>query len=177
MTGTPTACCCGRSSASSSRPRRRRRSGRGGRRAVRGGGCPLRSTCSTAVAGGLRAGRPVAREGRLHEEPRGARALGRARARPPRPSNRTRRSSRPHSRQGHRPLERRHVPDLFLTRPDVLAVGDLGIRKAAERLYGLTGLASPAELTRLAEPWRPWRSLGCVYLWRSLEAVPVDSGA
>ena len=65
----------------------------------------------------------------------------------------------------------------FLTRPDVLAVGDLGIRKAAERLYGLPGLASPAELTRLAEPWRPWRSLGCVYLWRSLEAVPVDTGA
>src|SRR3954447_25906227 len=60
-----------------------------------------------------------------------------------------------------------------LARPDVLPVGDLGIRRAAERLYGLPGLPSPAELERIAEPWRPWRTLACRYLWASLENAPV----
>jgi DNA-3-methyladenine glycosylase II len=60
-----------------------------------------------------------------------------------------------------------------LGRPDVLAVGDLGIRRAAERLYGLDDLPAPAELERIAEPWRPWRTLACRYLWASLENAPV----
>jgi DNA-3-methyladenine glycosylase II len=59
-----------------------------------------------------------------------------------------------------------------LERPDVLAVGDLGVRRGAERLYGLDGLPSGAELEALAEPWRPHRSTACRYLWRSLEATP-----
>ena len=50
-----------------------------------------------------------------------------------------------------------------LDRPDVLAVGDLGIRRAVERAYGLDALPPPAELTALAEPWRPYRTpaAGC----------------
>ena len=66
--------------------------------------------------------------------------------------------------------------DMFLLfhlgRPDVLPVGDLGVRRAAERLYGLPGLPSAAELTTLAEPWRPHRSLASLYLWRSLDNEP-----
>jgi len=66
--------------------------------------------------------------------------------------------------------------DMFLLfhlgRPDVLPVGDLGVRRAAERAYGLPGLPSPDELTALAEPWRPYRSLASLYLWRSLDAEP-----
>ncbi len=60
-----------------------------------------------------------------------------------------------------------------LGRPDVLPVGDYGVRKGAMALYGLPGLPSPPELTALAEPWRPWRSVASWYLWRALElAVP-----
>jgi DNA-3-methyladenine glycosylase II len=59
-----------------------------------------------------------------------------------------------------------------LARPDVLPVGDLGIRRAVERLYGLDGLPAAAELERIAEPWRPWRTLACRYLWASLENAP-----
>jgi DNA-3-methyladenine glycosylase II len=59
-----------------------------------------------------------------------------------------------------------------LERPDVLAVGDLGIRRAAERAYGLPDLPSAAELTELAEPWRPYRSAACRLLWRSLSNSP-----
>jgi DNA-3-methyladenine glycosylase II len=59
-----------------------------------------------------------------------------------------------------------------LGRPDVLAVGDLGIRRAVERAYGLPGLPSAAELTALAEPWRPYRTHACLLLWHSLDNAP-----
>ncbi|HEX8120999.1 MAG TPA: DNA-3-methyladenine glycosylase 2 family protein [Solirubrobacteraceae bacterium] len=59
-----------------------------------------------------------------------------------------------------------------LGRPDVLAVGDLGIRRAVERAYGLPDLPSAAELTALAEPWRPHRTHACMLLWDSLANVP-----
>jgi DNA-3-methyladenine glycosylase II len=59
-----------------------------------------------------------------------------------------------------------------LHRPDVLAVGDLGIRRAAMLAYGLPALPSPAELAELAEPWKPYRTLACLYLWASLDATP-----
>jgi len=62
-----------------------------------------------------------------------------------------------------------------LHRPDVLPVGDLGVRNAAMRLYGLSAPASPAELTAIAEPWRPHRTRGCLYLWRSLENMPAQA--
>ncbi len=42
-----------------------------------------------------------------------------------------------------------------LGRPDVLAVGDLGLRRAIERRYGLSELPDAAEMERIAEPWRP----------------------
>lgn len=59
-----------------------------------------------------------------------------------------------------------------LDRPDVLAVGDLGIRRAIERAYGLAELPTPAEVERIGEPWRPHRTLACRYLWRSLQNEP-----
>jgi DNA-3-methyladenine glycosylase II len=59
-----------------------------------------------------------------------------------------------------------------LERPDVLAVGDLGIRRAAQRAYRLPDPPSVAELTHLAEPWRPYRSAACRLLWRSLSNSP-----
>ena len=60
-----------------------------------------------------------------------------------------------------------------LGRPDVLPVGDLGIRRAVMRRYGLPELPAAAELEKLAEPWRPYRTLACRFLWRSLDATPV----
>jgi DNA-3-methyladenine glycosylase II len=59
-----------------------------------------------------------------------------------------------------------------LGRPDVLPVGDLGIRRAVMRRYGLDELPAPAALTAIAEPWRPYRTLACLYLWQSLSATP-----
>ena len=59
-----------------------------------------------------------------------------------------------------------------LERPDVLAVGDLGIRRAIERAYGLGALPQAPEIEQIAEPWRPYRTLACRYLWRSLQNEP-----
>lgn len=58
-----------------------------------------------------------------------------------------------------------------LGRPDVLPVGDYGVRKAAQTAYGLDTLPSAADLTALGEPWRPYRSVASWYLWRSLDVV------
>ena len=66
--------------------------------------------------------------------------------------------------------------DMFLIfhlgRPDVLPVGDLGIRRAVQIAYGLEELPAARELTRIAEPWRPHRSLASLYLWSSLDNEP-----
>jgi DNA-3-methyladenine glycosylase II len=60
-----------------------------------------------------------------------------------------------------------------LGRPDVLPVGDLGIRRAVMRVYELDELPAPGPLEAIAEPWRPHRTLACRFLWRSLDATPV----
>lgn len=57
-----------------------------------------------------------------------------------------------------------------LGRLDVLATGDLGLRAAAGKLYGLGEHATPAQLTEIAEPWRPYRSIGSWYLWEGLDS-------
>lgn len=59
-----------------------------------------------------------------------------------------------------------------LERPDVLPTGDLGIRRAIERAYGLEELPQPEAMELIAEPWRPHRTLACRYLWRSLANEP-----
>ena len=59
-----------------------------------------------------------------------------------------------------------------LGRPDVLPVGDLGVRRAAMLAYGLRKLPRPERLVQLARPWRPWRSVASWYLWASLRVVP-----
>jgi len=59
-----------------------------------------------------------------------------------------------------------------LGRPDVLSTGDLGIRRAMQIAYGLKELPEPVEMERIAEAWRPHRTLGCLYLWRSLDNAP-----
>jgi DNA-3-methyladenine glycosylase II len=67
--------------------------------------------------------------------------------------------------------------DMFLMfhlqRPDVLPVGDLGIRRAIMLAYGMEKLPGPAEIESVARPWRPHRTLACLFLWRSLDATPV----
>jgi DNA-3-methyladenine glycosylase II len=58
-----------------------------------------------------------------------------------------------------------------LGRPDVWAIGDLGLRNAVKRAYRME--PTKDNLASVAEPWRPWRSVASWYLWRSLALEPV----
>ena len=64
-----------------------------------------------------------------------------------------------------------------LRRPDVLPLGDIGLHRAARKLYGWPEGESPAavklRLTAAGESWRPWRTVAVWYLWRDLDAEPV----
>lgn len=57
-----------------------------------------------------------------------------------------------------------------LRRPNVLPTGDLGIRNAIRKAYGMAELPRPADIEALAESWRPYRTVASWYLWRSLES-------
>jgi DNA-3-methyladenine glycosylase II len=57
-------------------------------------------------------------------------------------------------------------------RPDVLPVGDLGVRNAAREVYAMEAIPTADVLEALGEPWRPYRSLASLYLWRSLDNEP-----
>lgn len=56
-----------------------------------------------------------------------------------------------------------------LRRPDVLPTGDLGIRNATQRAYGLKEAPKPEKLKNLARKWRPYASVASWYLWRSID--------
>lgn len=58
-----------------------------------------------------------------------------------------------------------------LLRPDILPVGDLGIVKAMQKAYGLRKPPNAKRMTKIAEPWRPYRSVASWYLWKSLDNV------
>lgn len=60
-----------------------------------------------------------------------------------------------------------------LNRPDVLPVDDLGIVKAMQKCYGLRKPPTAERMLKIGEAWRPYRSIACWYLWRSLENEPV----
>lgn len=60
-------------------------------------------------------------------------------------------------------------------RPDVLPVDDLGLRVAVQRAYGLPERPARPELERIGEPWRPYRSVATLYLWRSLALPAPDA--
>ena len=61
-----------------------------------------------------------------------------------------------------------------LLRPDVLPVDDIGIQKAIGNHFNGGVRPGPREMVAIAEPWRPWRSVASWYLWRSLDAIPVE---
>lgn len=56
-----------------------------------------------------------------------------------------------------------------LNRLDVLSVSDLGIRKGLQLFCELDELPDPDFMIKTAEPWRPYRTLACCYLWRLVE--------
>ncbi|TWT58044.1 DNA-3-methyladenine glycosylase [Thalassoglobus neptunius] len=56
-----------------------------------------------------------------------------------------------------------------LGRPDVLPWGDLGIQNAMKKLYQLDELPDRFHCYNLAEPWRPYSTVACLYLWKTID--------
>ena len=56
-----------------------------------------------------------------------------------------------------------------LGRPDVLPVGDLGVRKGFALTFRRGRLPDPATMHRRGVRWRPYRTVASWYLWRALE--------
>jgi len=56
-----------------------------------------------------------------------------------------------------------------LGRPDVLPVGDYGVRKGIQLLYGLEEMPSSKDLPELVPQWKGMASVGAWYMWRGLD--------
>ena len=56
-----------------------------------------------------------------------------------------------------------------LNRPDVFPVTDLGIQKGFQLFFQLDKLPRADQMIKNSEPWRPYRTLACLYLWRLVE--------
>ena len=54
-----------------------------------------------------------------------------------------------------------------LNRPDVFLTGDIALRRAIQRIYGFDHVPSEAELVKISDRWRPYRSLAVGYLFSS----------
>lgn len=52
---------------------------------------------------------------------------------------------------------------MVLREPDELPTGDVGLLRAFANVYG-----AAADLAKVSEKWRPFRSVACWYLWRTL---------
>ncbi|MBV8818970.1 MAG: DNA-3-methyladenine glycosylase 2 family protein [Acidobacteriaceae bacterium] len=58
-----------------------------------------------------------------------------------------------------------------LERPNVMPTGDLGIRNAVRKAYGLTEVPKPTEVAEMSQKWHPYCTVASWYLWRSLEGA------
>lgn len=61
-----------------------------------------------------------------------------------------------------------------LGRPDVLAVGDLGIRNGMKIAYSLPQTPTPKEALTIGAPWAPYRSVGAWYMYRAIDTQDPD---
>lgn len=52
---------------------------------------------------------------------------------------------------------------MVLREPNVLPLGDVGLQRAIGKVYG-----PQHSVQQLSENWRPYRSVACWYLWRTL---------
>src|SRR4051812_34995267 len=58
-----------------------------------------------------------------------------------------------------------------LNRPDVLPVDDLGLRKGMQMFFKLRRPPMAKQMARLAEAWRPWRTVATWYIWRGFDLL------
>ena len=66
-----------------------------------------------------------------------------------------------------------HMVLIFtLSRPNVLPIDDLGIKKAIQQVYSLHKLPSKEKIEKLGLQWDPYCSVTSLYLWKHKDALP-----
>lgn len=61
-----------------------------------------------------------------------------------------------------------------LQRADILPIGDVGLRKAMEKNYSKCTSLTKEEMEKIAQKWKPYRTVASWYMWRSLDPEPVE---
>ena len=61
-----------------------------------------------------------------------------------------------------------------LLRPDVFPIGDIGMIRGIEKTYNSGVKMSNDELYAISEKWKPWRTVACCYMWRTVDPEPVE---
>ena len=56
---------------------------------------------------------------------------------------------------------------------DICPANDLGVKKGIKKIYKLDDLPSDEEVYAISEKWKPWRTVACCYMWRTVDPEPV----
>lgn len=60
-----------------------------------------------------------------------------------------------------------------LAREDVFSLGDLGLKRAIQKMYKLKREPSKRYMERISRKWSPYRTYVCLILWHSIDSTPV----
>jgi DNA-3-methyladenine glycosylase II len=60
-----------------------------------------------------------------------------------------------------------------LVRLDVFAPDDVGLKRAIKQIYGYDEVPNRDRLIEMAETWKPYQTVACWHLWKSLKNAPV----
>ena len=61
-----------------------------------------------------------------------------------------------------------------LLRPDVFPIGDIGMIRGIEKSYNFGERMTNEQLYSISEKWKPWRTVACCYMWRTVDPEPVE---
>ena len=61
-----------------------------------------------------------------------------------------------------------------MLRPDVFPIGDIGMIRGIEKSYNSGERMSIDELYAISEKWKPWRTVACCFMWRTVDPEPVE---
>ena len=61
-----------------------------------------------------------------------------------------------------------------LLRQDVFPIDDIGLIRGMEKLYNSGKALEKTQLYEISENWKPYRTMGVWYIWRSIDPEPVE---
>ena len=61
-----------------------------------------------------------------------------------------------------------------MLRPDVFPIGDIGMIRGIEKSYNSGERMSREELYAISDNWKPWRTVACCFMWRTVDPEPVE---